>query len=147
MSTRSRTDGLPEHTAELPPMLPIWHHCLYLLTKKNSFVRCTKHGWPLYDHIHCSRPAVSQEWWIPDPVLLLETSPVWLFAQGVILAGVSLHNITHRCAFLRKPMNYGTRITGQLQQPTTSLHTWPTTSDIAGCLCLFKHYRPKHTPD
>ena len=46
------------------------------VNKKNSFVRCTKHGWPLYDHIHCSRPAVSQEWWIPDPVLLLETSPV-----------------------------------------------------------------------
>ena len=32
-----------------------------------------------------------------------------------------------RCdvAFLRRPMNRGTRITGQLQQPTTSLHTWP----------------------
>ena len=27
--------------------------------------------------------------------------------------------------FLRRPMNSGSRITGQLRQPTTSLHTWP----------------------
>ena len=26
------------------------------VNRNNSFVRCTKHGWPLYDHIHCSRP-------------------------------------------------------------------------------------------
>ena len=35
-------------------------------------------------------------------------------------------------------MNSGTRITGQLRQPTTSLHTWPIAQDIKGCLCLFK---------
>ena len=44
-------------------------------------------------------------------------------------------------------MNCGTRITGQLQQPTTSLHTWPNTWDIKGCLCLFKQHNPKHTTD
>ena len=49
--------------------------------------------------------------------------------------------------FLRRAMNCGTRITGQLRQPTTSLHTWPITWDIKGCLCLFKHHSPKHTPD
>ena len=27
--------------------------------------------------------------------------------------------------FLRRAMNCGTRKTGQLRQPTTSLHTWP----------------------
>ena len=47
----------------------------------------------------------------------------------------------------RRTMNSGTRITGQLRQPTTSLHTWPVTWDIKGCLCLFKHHSPKHTPD
>ena len=44
-------------------------------------------------------------------------------------------------------MNSGTRITGQLGQPTTSLHTWPITWDIKGCLCLFKHHSLRHTPD
>ena len=50
-------------------------------------------------------------------------------------------------AFLRRAMNCGTCITGQLRQPTTSLHTWPITWGIKGCLCLFKHHSPKHTPD
>ena len=49
--------------------------------------------------------------------------------------------------FLRRAMNSGTCITGQLRQPTTSLHTWPITWDIKGCLCLFKQNSPKHTPD
>ena len=49
--------------------------------------------------------------------------------------------------FLRRAMNCGTRITGQLRQPNTSLHTWPITWDIKGCQCLFKHHSPKHTPD
>ena len=49
--------------------------------------------------------------------------------------------------FLWRAMNCGTRITGQLRQPTTSLHTWTITWDIKGCLCLFKHHSPKHTPD
>ena len=53
-----------------------------------------------------------------------------------------------RRPFLRRAMNCGTRrITGQLRQPTTSLHTWPVTWDIKGCLCLFKHHSLKHTPD
>ena len=52
-----------------------------------------------------------------------------------------------RGTFLRRAMNSGTRITGQLRQPTTSLHTWPITWDIKGCLCLFKHHSLKHTPD
>ena len=50
-------------------------------------------------------------------------------------------------AFLRRAMNSGTRITGQLRQPTISLYTWTITWDIKGCLCLFKHHSPKHTPD
>ena len=50
-------------------------------------------------------------------------------------------------SFVRRAMNSGTRITGQLRQPTTSLHTWPITWGIKGCLCLFKHHSPKHTPD
>ena len=50
-------------------------------------------------------------------------------------------------AALRRAMKSGTRITGQLRQSTTSLHTWPITWDIKGCLCLFKHHSPKHTPD
>ena len=50
-------------------------------------------------------------------------------------------------SFLRRAMNCGTHITGQLRQPTTPLHTWPITWDIKGCLCLFKHHSPKHTPD
>ena len=49
--------------------------------------------------------------------------------------------------FLRRAMKSGTRITDQLRQPTTSLHTWPITWDIKECLCLFKHHSPKHTPD
>ena len=44
---------------------------------------------------------------------------------------------TSQNPFLRRAVNYGTRITGQLRQPTTSLHTWPITWDIKGCLCLF----------
>ena len=50
-------------------------------------------------------------------------------------------------AFLRRAMKSGTLITGQLRQPTTSLHTCPITWDIKGCLCLFKHHSPRHTPD
>ena len=53
----------------------------------------------------------------------------------------------HLKAFLRRAMKSGTRITGQLRQPTTSLHTWPITWDIKGCLYLFEHHSPKHTPD
>ena len=38
--------------------------------------------------------------------------------------------------FLRRAMKSGTRITGQLRQPTTSFHTWPITWDIKGvCVC------------
>ena len=55
--------------------------------------------------------------------------------------------LSYQYTFLRRAMNCGTRITGQLRQPTTSLHTWPITWDIKGCLCLFKHHSPKHTPD
>ena len=40
-------------------------------------------------------------------------------------------------SYLRRAMNSGTRITGQLRQPTTSLHTWLITWDIKGCQCLF----------
>ena len=40
-----------------------------------------------------------------------------------------------RGAFLRRAMNCGTCITGQLWQSTTSLHTWPITWDIKMCLC------------
>ena len=50
-------------------------------------------------------------------------------------------------AFLRRAMKSGTRITDQLRQPTTSLHTWLITWDIKGCLCSFKQHSPKHTPD
>ena len=56
-----------------------------------------------------------------------------------------VHTAHHR-SFLRRAMNCGTRITGQLRQPTTSLHTWPITWDIEGCLCLFKYHSPMHTP-
>ena len=49
-------------------------------------------------------------------------------------------------AFLRSAMNCGTRITGWLRQPTTSLHTWPITRDIKACLCLFIRHSPKHPP-
>ena len=39
-------------------------------------------------------------------------------------------------------MNYGTHKTGQLRQPTTSLHTWPIAWDIKGCLCLLNIIAP-----
>ena len=47
--------------------------------------------------------------------------------------------------FLQRAMNSGTRITGQLRQSTTSLHAWPITWDIRGCMCLFEQHSTKHT--
>ena len=42
-------------------------------------------------------------------------------------------------------MNSGIRITGQLRQPTTSLHTRPIT--LQQSMYLFKHHITGHTPD
>ena len=82
-----------------------------------------------------TRPAV---WWMaahyfPSPCsqtlskahMLKLTTPWWRPAAYIPAT-----------AFLRRVMNCGTRITGQLWQPTISLHTWPITWDIKGCLCL-----------
>ena len=76
--------------------------------------------------------------------LVLMPSRWGRFVQ-VTLRGHVLKEIQHPTvdvapAFLQRAMKSGTRITGQLRQPTTSLHTWPNTWDIKGCLCLFKHH-------
>ena len=42
-----------------------------------------------------------------------------------------LASSVHGRPFLRRPMNRGTGITGQLRQPTTSILTWPGTQRVS----------------
>ena len=70
------------------------------------------------------------------------------YVQWIIILPERIRYWFRRCSpFLWRAMNSGTRIIGQLRQPTTYLHTWLITWDIIGCLCLFKQHSPKHTPD
>ena len=102
----------------------------------STFVRPQWHEVP----VNLIRPTVWTPFVLSDEVL---TSP-WLAYHNQNQLPFTL---VEPSTFLRTAMNCGTRITGQLRQPTTSLHTWPITWDIKGCLCLFKHHNPKHTPD
>ena len=83
-------------------------------------------------------------------MLLLRS--VFCIKRSVTLKKVLIPKAMHTALFklwfvalvslLRRAMNCGTRITGQLRRPTTSLHTWPITWGIKGCLCLFKYHSP-----
>ena len=80
-------------------------------------------------------------------VELVRRGRVWFHIFDHVIFPLVLQWPHVEYAFLRRAMNCGTSITGQLRQPTTSFHTWPITWYIKGCLCLFKHHSPMHTPD
>ena len=107
-------------------LMLLWCHCyvaVQSITLKHSL------------QIHSDQPTLP--WWMQMSWHQIYTRPY----AATLPTGLRL------VSFLQRAMNCGTRITGQLPQPTTSLHTWPITWDIKGCMCLFKYHSPKHTPD
>ena len=65
--------------------------------------------------------------------VLNDVCPLYSYADDNTRA--FFHSMDILRTFLRRAMNCGTRITGQLRQPSTSLHTWPGTSKGV-CVCL-----------
>ena len=51
-----------------------------------------------------------------------DSKPFWKFIKAQRQEPTGIPPLK---SFLRRPMDSGTRITGQLRQPITSLHTWP----------------------